>query len=291
MLTYDQVSSLTEHVRLAVSVGADCEEGLTSPNITPVSFDVVTSQVGPTASHADTSNSALFQVPPVENLPTENGQESTPRSLRSEGGIHTEGTHSSQPTALSMQQPNMSAEMQAEEFNQLACQSVLHPAPPAETVGTERELTPESCCLASQTEVPVQQPIASAAMQADQSNQLVSQSVLHPPLPLTNLLPERTHSEGNGSGVPQEPGIRLLQILPMAAWVHPQALHPDPLQNELMRIRKQVELRTKMHEDKVCALEQQNSLLSFLFSPSFILKVMQAFLSLVYLFSMYRSCS
>jgi len=268
MLTHDQVSSLSEHGRRAVAVGTESEEGLISPNTAPVSFDVVTSQVGPTAAHTKTLNSTRLQVPPVENLSSENGQESTPRSLRSEGEIHTEGTHSSQLTALSMQQPNISAEMQAEEFNQLAPQSVLHPAPPAETVGTEREVRPESCCLTAQTEVPVQQPIATAAVQADQSNQLVSQSVVHPPLPSANLLPERARSEGNGStGVPQEAEVHLLQILPMAAWVHPQALHPDPLQNELMRIRKQVELRTKMHEDKVCTPEQQNSFCRPFFFP------------------------
>lgn len=39
------------------------------------------------------------------------------------------------------------------------------------------------------------------------------------------------------------------QILPITSIIHPLALHPDPLQNEITRIHKHIEMRTKAHEE------------------------------------------
>ncbi|ONK79623.1 uncharacterized protein A4U43_C01F8260 [Asparagus officinalis] len=133
-------------------------------------------------------------------------------TFSTEGGLCTEVAHSSQLLALSMPQPNMAEEMQVEECNPLSPQSILHPVMPAETLGI---LRPEnmSCSPTSQTEVLVQQSI-------------------------------RT------SRVSQERGDRLLQILPMASCIQPHQLHPDPLQNELVRLQKQAEHHNRMYEDK-----------------------------------------
>lgn len=252
---HDQVLPNSEQERLAVAVGTGCDDSRACPQTTTaaVSFgDVSTSQAESTLQHTCTIGSTLLEVHPSDNLSPENGQASTLQTLRSEGDNCMDVTHSCQSASLSIQQPIVLAEAQVEGSNWLTSQSVLHQVPLAETLGTQELVHPESiCCSAPRTEVPVQQ----STMPAEQSNHLLFQSV-HSLLPSANLLQESTHSEIIAdAGVPQQPGGRLLQMLPMSACVHPHELHPDPLQNELVRIQKQVELRTKLHEDKVCLPE------------------------------------
>lgn len=248
LMKHEQSLSAVENEKLAVTVGTECVDDVSSPQvITPVPVvESVTLETEPTAHHTYTSNSMLLQVPATDNFSAENSHHlsitraSPRRSLGNDGELHTEGTHCSQPAALSMPEPNLPPRVQAEEHDQLGSQSSFHPE--------------GASCSTLQTEAPVQHLIVTAAMQADQSNQLVSQALVQQPLPLANLLPEIIHSGGTGSAsVSQEPASCLPQILPMAALVPPQALHPDPLQNELTRLRKQVELRTRMHEEQVRA--------------------------------------
>lgn len=269
LLIYDQVLPVSEHESLAVTVGTGCDNSLACLQATApaVSFgNVSTLLAESTVQHACTMDSTLLHVPRVDSLSTENCQAGTPQPLTSEGENRMHGTRPCQSMPLSIHQPIVGAEAQVEKSNQLAPQHVLHQLSPAETLGMRGLAHPEgNCSSTSLTGLPVQQSIVPTALQAEQFNHLLSQSV-HPLLPSANLLLESTHSGVIAdTGVPQQTVGRLLQMLPMAACVHPQGLHPDPLQNELTRIQKQVELRTKLHEDKVCFLKTLCILFRFYF--------------------------
>ncbi|KAJ6793025.1 Uncharacterized protein M6B38_112400 [Iris pallida] len=105
--------------------------------------------------------------------------------------------------------------------------------------------------FALQTEVSLQQPISDAAAQGDQTNQFVSWSGVPPLPPNSSTRLEMTRPEHLTRGQ-SEPGSQVSQMLP---WPSIPMIGPDPLQNELMRIRKQDESRTKKHEDKKLQLE------------------------------------
>lgn len=62
------------------------------------------------------------------------------------------------------------------------------------------------------------------------------------------LLPERSRTEENNTGSSSvSPGF---QTLPITSIIHPLPLHPDPLQNEIVRMHKHIEMGKKMCEDK-----------------------------------------
>ncbi|KAJ0966484.1 hypothetical protein J5N97_023401 [Dioscorea zingiberensis] len=108
-----------------------------------------------------------------------------------------------------------------------------------------------------QTEDSLQQPLMNAHTQEEHLSQDFSQ-----PMPTTSLSNEtplvRAQSEVF-SGVGVQPGVEgcFPQNSPIGPWLPPQVLHPDPLQNELIRIRKHEDLFTKMHEDKKLLLKQE----------------------------------
>ncbi|KAM0941864.1 putative DNA helicase chromatin regulator PHD family [Dioscorea sansibarensis] len=110
-----------------------------------------------------------------------------------------------------------------------------------------------------QTEDCLQQPLMNTQAQEEQLNQLFSQSMLTRSSSNGNTLTVRAQSEVfDGVHVqPPEAEGRLPQNVPIGPWLPPQVLHPDPLQNELIRIRKHEDLFTKMHEDKKLQLKQE----------------------------------
>ncbi|XP_020115173.1 uncharacterized protein LOC109728999 isoform X3 [Ananas comosus] len=97
---------------------------------------------------------------------------------------------------------------------------------------------------------PVQQlPAAAAATLTGQPN--------NPPTSCSNIAPERTHPEAPSTDRP-EMESRPPQLFPMSQLVLSQGINPEPLKNELTRIRLHVETLTKLHEDKKMQLKLES---------------------------------
>ncbi|KAH7669843.1 DNA helicase protein [Dioscorea alata] len=109
-----------------------------------------------------------------------------------------------------------------------------------------------------QTEDCLQQPMINTQAQEEHLNQLFSQSMPTTSSSNSHTLTVRAQSEAfDGVRVQPEAEGRLPQNVPIGPWLPPQVLHPDPLLNELIRIRKHEDSFTKMHEDKKLQLKQE----------------------------------
>ncbi|KAG1359754.1 hypothetical protein COCNU_08G012000 [Cocos nucifera] len=114
-------------------------------------------------------------------------------------------------------------------------------------------------CSGQQTEAPLQQPNMTATVPIGQSSQLVlhlSQPLVHPSPLNASMPPERPHSEDlRSTSVQPESGSHLSQPFHMAPLLPPQGLQPEPLKNELTRLRIHQDSLTKLHDDKKLQLE------------------------------------
>nr|XP_029117149.1 uncharacterized protein LOC105033425 isoform X2 [Elaeis guineensis] len=123
----------------------------------------------------------------------------------------------------------------------------------------QEELHRQIHCSGQQTEAPLQQPNMTATVPIGQSSQLVlhlSQPLVHPSPLNASMPPERPHSEDlRSTSMQPESGSHLSQLFPMAPLLPPLGLQPEPLKNELTRLRIHQDSLTKLHDDKKEQLE------------------------------------
>ncbi|XP_072965441.1 uncharacterized protein [Typha angustifolia] len=101
------------------------------------------------------------------------------------------------------------------------------------------------------TVAPEQQSLPPPAILVGQSNHLASQSIMQSSTSLSNIPSERTCAQDiSNTCVQSELVNHLPQLFPMAPLMLFQGFQPEPLKNELTRIRLHEDLITKMHEDK-----------------------------------------
>ncbi|XP_017701402.2 uncharacterized protein LOC103719900 isoform X2 [Phoenix dactylifera] len=242
----NQEHFICEHERAAASVGVVSDQGHGSSQqivVPPLhSVDIVHLQVEPTNRNATISDT-LDQV-------SSSSQQIADPTLHSVDVVLSQPINHSTTILDSLQlQLPPSTDMPLVDHGRGSTSICIE---------SQEEPHSQILCSSQQTEAPLQQPNITAAVPVGQSGQLVSQlsQPLVDPSPLNaSMPPERPHSGDLSTSVQAESGSRLSQLFHMAPLLPPQGLQPEPLKNELTRLRIHQDSLTKLHDDKKLRLQ------------------------------------